>query len=31
LDRYMTWSPADLQEFNQGLRAQRVVDDDLWR
>lgn len=31
LERYMTWSPADLKEFDDGLRAQRVIDDDLWR
>lgn len=31
LERYMTWSPADLKEFDAALRAQRVIDDDLWR
>lgn len=31
LERYMTWSPADLKEFDEALRAQRVIDDDLWR
>jgi predicted transcriptional regulator len=31
LERYMTWSPADLQEFDEALKAQRVIDNDLWR
>ena len=31
LERYMTWSAADLKEFDVALRAQRVIDDDLWR
>ena len=31
LARYMTWSPADLKEFDDALRAQRVIDHDLWR
>jgi hypothetical protein len=31
LGRYMTWSPADLTEFDAALKAQRVIDDDLWR
>jgi DNA-binding transcriptional ArsR family regulator len=30
LDRYMTWSSADLKEFEAALRDQRVIDDDLW-
>ncbi len=30
LDRYMTWSAADLAEFENNLKGQRVVDDDLW-
>ena len=30
LDRYMTWSPADLKEFEAALRDQRVIDDELW-
>lgn len=30
LDRYMTWSPADLKEFEQALKDQRVIDDELW-
>lgn len=30
LERYMTWSPSDLKEFDDALKAQRVVDDDLW-
>jgi len=31
LARYMTWSQADLKEFDEALRAQRVIDDELWR
>ena len=31
LERYMTWSPADLKEFDDALRSQRVIDHDLWR
>ena len=31
LDRYMTWTPSDLKEFDDALKAQRVIDDDLWR
>ena len=30
LARYMTWSPADLKEFDEALRSQRVIDHDLW-
>ena len=30
LDRYMTWSAADLKDFEAALRDQRVIDDDLW-
>jgi len=30
LDRYMTWSPADLKEFDSSLKDQRVIDDELW-
>jgi len=31
LDRYATWSAADLAEFNRDLAGQRVIDHDLWR
>ena len=31
LARYMTWSTADLTEFDRSLKDQRVIDDDLWR
>lgn len=31
LARYMTWNEADLQEFEDALRAQRAIDDELWR
>jgi hypothetical protein len=30
LARYATWSREDLEEFEQTLRAQRRVDDELW-
>lgn len=30
LERYMTWSPADLKEFDAAIRDQRVIDDELW-
>lgn len=30
LDRYMTWSSADLKEFEAALKDQRVIDDELW-
>ena len=30
-DRYSTWTEADFQEFQQGLEAQRTVDDAIWR
>ena len=30
LDRYMTWSPADLKDFEAALKDQRVIDDELW-
>ncbi len=29
LARYMTWTPADLVEFNDALAAQRTIDDPL--
>ena len=31
LERYVTWTTEDVAEFNGALRAQRTVDDDLWR
>lgn len=31
IERYATWTAADLGEFEQALRAQRVVDERLWR
>ena len=31
IERYVTWTDADLESFNAALDAQRVVDDDLWR
>lgn len=31
LTRYMTWSNADLVEFDAALKGQRVIDHSLWR
>jgi plasmid stability protein len=31
IERYVTWTDADLAAFEASLEAQRVVDDDLWR
>jgi hypothetical protein len=31
LARYMTWSAADLTEFDAALKSQRVIDEDQWR
>ncbi len=31
LERYVTWNAEDVAAFNDGLRAQRVVDGELWR
>lgn len=31
LQRYVTWTPEDVAQFNDALRAQRTIDDDLWR
>lgn len=31
LTRYMTWSNADLVEFDVALKGQRVIDQNLWR
>ena len=30
LHRYVTWTPADLDEFSAALRSQRVVDRRRW-
>ena len=31
LERYVTWTPEDVETFNDALRAQRTIDDNLWR
>jgi plasmid stability protein len=31
LERYATWTPDDLAEFQPALEEQRQIDDDLWR
>jgi hypothetical protein len=31
LNRYMTWSTADREEFDAELRAQRVIDEAMWK
>jgi hypothetical protein len=31
LERFATWTAADLAEFEAALAAQRVIDDALWR
>ncbi len=31
LERYATWSPEDLSEFEEALAAQRQIDENLWR
>jgi plasmid stability protein len=31
LERYATWTAADRAEFDEVLRAQRTIDDELWR
>jgi hypothetical protein len=31
LRRYVTWSAADVREFEAGLDPQRQVDEALWR
>ena len=31
LERYATWTAADRAEFDESLRAQRTIDDELWR
>lgn len=31
LQRWATWNDQDAADFDEALRAQRVVDDELWR
>ena len=31
LERYATWTPEDLREFESALAAQRTIDEELWR
>ena len=31
LERYATWTDEDLTSFEEVLRSQRVIDDELWR
>ena len=31
LERYATWTAADLKEFEAALADQRVIDDGLWK
>lgn len=31
LQRYATWTAADLEEFERVQRAQRTIDERLWR
>lgn len=31
LERYMTWTPQDLAEFEAALSEIRTIDDKLWR
>ncbi|MBL8953468.1 MAG: hypothetical protein JNK82_22020 [Myxococcaceae bacterium] len=31
LKRYVTWSEDELDAFNEALRSQRTIDEDLWR
>jgi len=31
LERYATWTERDVEEFEGALRAQRAVDEHLWR
>lgn len=30
LERYATWTDDDLVDFEEALRSQRVIDDELW-
>ncbi len=31
LQRYATWTAGDRAEFDEALRPQRAIDDELWR
>ena len=31
LKRYVTWTPAEAEAFENALADQRVIDDELWR
>lgn len=31
LERYATWTPEDLEQFERALREQRRIDDALWK
>lgn len=31
LSRYTTWTQTDLKEFEQALKVQREVDEQLWK
>lgn len=31
LSRYATWNRDDLESFEQELRVQRTMDDDIWK
>jgi hypothetical protein len=31
LSRYTTWTQTDLKEFEQALKEQREVDEELWK
>lgn len=31
LQRYVTWNTEERVEFEDALRAQRTIDDELWR
>ena len=31
LEKYVTWTDQDLEEFDRALAAQRVIDGELWR
>ena len=30
LERYVTWTKADVEQFEAALSSQRVIDDELW-
>ena len=31
LERYVTWTAQDVEEFERALKSQRTIDDELWR